>query len=111
MSYEFLPLVAALGALAAMLGVCAMAVATQATPAVEHALPPSLDPTADTVSAQDVVRTKLNDPAPLKSDTWTTAQFSDLSQVEDMLDYLEAHGIGEREVEVISADRFAVRWR
>ena len=111
MSYEYLPLVAALGALAAMFATYAMMVVAQATPAVEHALPPSLDPGADTVSAQDVVQTKLNAPAPLKSDTWATAQFSDLSQVEDMLDQLEAHGIEEREVEVLAADRFAVRWR
>ncbi len=111
MSYEYLPLVAALGALAVMCGTYAMMVATHATPAVEHALPPSLDPTADTVSAQDVVQTKLNAPAPPGSEVWATAQFSDLGQVEDMLDQLEAHGIEEREVEVLAADRFAVRWR
>ena len=110
MSYELLPLVAAAGALATLFAVYAM-VAAQATPAVEHALPPSLDPGADTVSAQDVVQTKLNAARPAKSDTWTTVQFTDLSQVEDALDRLEACGIVEREVEVISADRFAVRWR
>jgi hypothetical protein len=42
---------------------------------------------------------------------WQFATLSDLSEVEDMLDSLEAHGIVEREVVALDNNLFAVRWR
>jgi hypothetical protein len=48
-------------------------------------------------------------PAPVAS--WQIATLTTLSEVEDLLDCLEAHDVGEREVIALDNNRFAVRWR
>jgi len=42
---------------------------------------------------------------------WVVAVLDNLSRVEDLLDWLEAHGVTEREVTALADDRFRVRWR
>ena len=42
---------------------------------------------------------------------WQSGNFRSLSQVEDMLDTLEAHGFASREVVMLTDDCFTVRWK
>jgi hypothetical protein len=42
---------------------------------------------------------------------WSVATLTRLSEVEDLLDSLEAHGIREREVRVMGNSSFRVRWK
>ncbi|MGL6074455.1 MAG: hypothetical protein ACRC8S_09875 [Fimbriiglobus sp.] len=64
-------------------------------------------PSEDTVGGeQAIVQTVLVG----KSD-WQIATLSSLSDVEDMLDSLEAHGIENREVHCLANNVFAVRWK
>lgn len=68
---------------------------------------PPVDPAAETVNgASDLVQTT----APVGK-PWQTKTLANLRQVEDLLDSLEAHGFGEREVHILGESTFAVRWR
>ncbi|HET6573061.1 MAG TPA: hypothetical protein VFG68_05630 [Fimbriiglobus sp.] len=51
------------------------------------------------------------DVTPAPAANWHVATLANLSQVEDLLDCLEARGIAEREVVTLENDLFAVRWR
>jgi hypothetical protein len=42
---------------------------------------------------------------------WQVATRSSLREVEDLLDWLEAHGFARREVVALQDGLFAVRWR
>ena len=42
---------------------------------------------------------------------WQVTTVTSLRDAEDLLDSLEAHGFGERELVVLGNDAFAVRWR
>jgi hypothetical protein len=42
---------------------------------------------------------------------WQVTTVSTLRDAEDLLDSLEAHGFGDRELVVLAKDAFAVRWR
>jgi hypothetical protein len=42
---------------------------------------------------------------------WHSATVATLSDVEDLLDCLEANGVSEREVVSVQSNLFAVRWR
>ena len=54
-------------------------------------------------------------PVPVNPDPpvreWQTATLTNLREVEDLLDALEAQGVKEREVVAIGDTTFAVRWR
>jgi hypothetical protein len=64
-------------------------------------------PSADTMqNDQAMVQTVM---APLHD--WEVATFADLTQVEDLLDCLEAHGVATREVIAVTDNCFAVRWK
>lgn len=77
-------------------------------PATVNPFAPSVaDPTADTVGGNEaMVQTVL---APQHD--WQVATLSNLSQVEDLLDSLENHGVTTREVVVLTDNCFAVRWK
>jgi hypothetical protein len=49
-------------------------------------------------------------PPPTASE-WHIATVATLGDVEDLLDYLEANGVTEREVVSLQDNLFAVRWR
>lgn len=67
----------------------------------------STDPAADTLwEGSPMTKTQ----PPTKSD-WQIATLHNLTDVEDLLDCLEAHGVREREFLTLSNDSFAVRWR
>src|SRR4051812_14710278 len=66
------------------------------------------DPTAITLpTSQAMVQTVLQPRPP----EWQTATLHSLSEVEDLLDSLEAHGILSREVSVVNGTTFDVRWK
>jgi hypothetical protein len=44
-------------------------------------------------------------------DGWSVATLTRLSEVEDLLDCLEAHSVSEREVRVVGNSNFRVRWK
>lgn len=68
--------------------------------------PTIADPTAETLPhSSDVAQTT----APGKP--WQTRTLTNLWQVEDLLDNLEACGVEEREVHILGESTFAVRWR
>ncbi len=69
---------------------------------------PSLDPGADTMPT-NCSMSKTAPPA--NNVEWRVTTVASLSQVEDLLDSLEAHGIAHREVLAIGNNVFAVRWR
>jgi len=74
---------------------------------VDPFVPGVADPASDTIANdQAMVQTVL---APAHD--WQVATFADLSQVEDLLDSLEAHGVMTREVIVVTDNCFAVRWK
>jgi len=65
------------------------------------------DPSADTIqNEQAMIRTVL---APAHD--WQVATFVSLSEVEDLLDSLEAHGVQGGEVIAVTDHCFAVRWK
>jgi len=68
----------------------------------------SADPSADTLPTNcSLVKTA----PPLNTPEWRVRTVASLSQVEDLLDSLEAHGVKHREVLAIGNNVFAVRWR
>ena len=98
-----------LAALAAFLGAVAFAVAIQA-PSLRPATvfpfaPGSTDPSADTLSNQACIETVFADTG------WHALTLNRLSEVEDLLDSLEAHSVQEREVKTLGGNSFSVRWR
>ncbi len=102
-------------ALMTLVALLAMALATSVVsrldtlhPATVNPFAPSIaDPSSDTISGdQSMVQTVL---APAHD--WQVATFANLSQVEDLLDSLESHGIHSREVIVLTDHCFAVRWK
>lgn len=65
------------------------------------------DPSSDTMAgSSELVKTVLTPPS-----DWYVSTLRNLSEVEDLLDSLEAHGIQNREVVTLSEDCFAVRWK
>ncbi len=65
------------------------------------------DPSSDTLQNDEaMIRTVL---APAHD--WQVATFVSLSQVEDLLDSLEAHGVRGGEVIALTDHCFAVRWK
>ena len=65
------------------------------------------DPSSDTLAGwSEMVKTVLTPP-----NDWHVTTLHNLSEVEDLLDSLEAHGIHHREVVTLSEDCFAVRWK
>lgn len=105
------PAVLAAGAIAVSLAVV-FAVAVRAAEAVPvepspFDLPGSADPSEDTLAGQsELVQTTK----PTGTE-WKLATVNTLSQVEDLLDSLEAAGVEEREVHALANNLFAVRWR
>lgn len=67
--------------------------------------PGTADPSADTLSGQVQVSTVF------AADDWQTVTLSRLTEVEDLLDTLEAHHVTEREVQTLGNAAFRVRWR
>ena len=67
----------------------------------------STDPSSDTISnEQAMIRTKIN-----AGRAWQLKTLTNLSDVTDLLDQLEMHGIQQREVVALDDQTFAVRWR
>src|SRR4051812_36559567 len=65
------------------------------------------DPATETIpGASEVVQTS----APTGK-IWQTKALTNLRQVEDLLDSLEACGIRERDVQILDESTFVVRWR
>lgn len=88
----------------------AVATRTDAVPAgVVDPFQPTVgsDPSADTLPT-GCAMSKTTPPA---SADWQVATLTNLSQVEDLLDSLEANGFAEREVLALGNSSFAVRWR
>ena len=98
-----------LAVLAAVIGSAAFAVAIQA-PSLRPATvfpfaPGNADPSADTLSNQACIETVFADTG------WHALTLNRLSEVEDLLDSLEAHSVQEREVKTLGGNSFSVRWR
>jgi hypothetical protein len=70
-------------------------------------LPALKDDPADTLPLSASVEVT---PPPAAQD-WHLATVATLSDVEDLLDCLEANGVSEREVVSVQNNMFAVRWR
>jgi hypothetical protein len=66
------------------------------------------DPSADTLAG---LGAEVPTTPPAATGGWQLKVLSNLSQVEDLLDSLEAHGVAEREVVTLGGNCFAVRWR
>lgn len=49
--------------------------------------------------------------AAARTGNWQLTTVNDLHDAEDLLDYLEANGAGDRELVVLGESCFAVRWR
>ncbi|OWK36502.1 hypothetical protein FRUB_09065 [Fimbriiglobus ruber] len=47
----------------------------------------------------------------VQSSDWKATTLHNLSQVEDLLDSLEMHGIADREVVALGNSTFIVRWK
>ena len=67
------------------------------------------DPASDTVSGDSMSRTAP--PARANGGEWQVRMLTDLSEVETLLDRLEACGVTTREVNTIGEEGFAVRWK
>lgn len=65
--------------------------------------PRKVDPSADTMAGE--AETVFAD------DGWTVITLTSLSEVEDLLDCLEAQKFAQREVRVMGNSRFRVRWK
>jgi hypothetical protein len=61
------------------------------------------DPTAETLASGSADPTLAGD--------WKRAELHSLSEVERLLDALEARHVRQREMDVVSDDTFVVRWR
>jgi len=97
-------------AAAASLTIWAMAmVATMANPKLQPAAypfaPGSADPAADTLVGQGQIETVFSEPQ------WTSLTLSSLSEVETLLDRLEACRVPHREVITMGNAAFCVRWK
>ena len=68
---------------------------------------PSLTSADTVIGAGELVRTVISPRQP----EWHTATLHSLTEVENLLDSLEAHGIASREVQVVNGGTFAVRWK
>jgi hypothetical protein len=66
------------------------------------------DPSADTLTG---LGAEVPTTPPTATGGWQVAVLANLSQVEDLLDSLESHGVAEREVVTLGGNCFAVRWR
>lgn len=83
----------------AIIGVAAMT----KHPGIVYPFAPAKRTVADTLTADaDTV---------FADDGWSVATVSRLSEVEDLLDCLEAHSVREREVRVLGNNSFRVRWK
>ena len=91
-----------LALLAATAAATAGVVMTQ-KPGTVYPFAPVKPSTADTLAAD--AETVFAD------DGWSVVTLSRLSEVEDLLDSLEAHQVGEREVRVMGNSSFRVRWK
>jgi hypothetical protein len=69
--------------------------------------PTGTDPSADTLPT-GCAMAKTTPPA---AGDWQVTTLTNLTQVEDLLDCLEAQGFAEREVIALGNASFAVRWR
>jgi hypothetical protein len=93
-----------------LVALCATATRTDAVPAgVVDPFQPATgsDPSIDTLPT-GCPRSKLDPPT---ATDWQVATLTNLSQVEDLLDCLEANGFAQREVLTLGNSSFAVRWR
>ena len=102
-----------LAAAALLTAFALLAVQTQALPAGTvdpFAAPPRpRDPASDTVANDALTRTAP--PAHRAASEWNVRTLTDLSEVERLLDRLEASGVTVREVHTIGEEGFAVRWK
>ena len=64
------------------------------------------DAAADTLCGEALTRTQF-----AQSAGWKLVTVTNLREVEDLLDCLEASSVGEREVHTLGGSSFAVRWR
>ena len=77
-------------------------------PATVNPFAPSVaDPSSDTIPNDQAMTQTVMAPA----HDWQVATFADLSQVEDLLDSLESHGVRGGEVIAVTDHCFAVRWK
>lgn len=65
--------------------------------------PTAADPTAETLASAAADPTLAGD--------WKRAELHSLSEVEELLDLLEARRVRQREMDVVNNDTFVVRWR
>ena len=101
------PAILAAGALAASFAVVFAVAVRPTTDPGTFDLPTPADPSEDTLTGlSELVQTTK--PAGTE---WKMATVNSLSQVEDLLDSLEAAGVAEREVHTLANNLFAVRWR
>ena len=92
-----------LALLAATAAATAGVVMTQPKPGTVYPFAPVKPSAADTLAAAaDTV---------FADDGWSVVTLNRLSDVEDLLDSLEAHRVGEREVRVMGNSSFRVRWK
>lgn len=66
----------------------------------------SSDPSSDTLCSEALTRTQF-----AQSSGWKLVTLTNLREVEDLLDCLEASSVNEREVHTLGGSSFAVRWR
>lgn len=92
-----------LALLTATAAVTAGVVMSQPKPGTVYPFAPVTPSSADTIAAG--VDTVFAD------DGWSVVTLDRLSDVEDLLDSLEAHQVCEREVRVIGNNSFRVRWK
>lgn len=77
-------------------------------PVPETSVPGVSDPSSVTLAnSSELVQTVLTPRQP----EWQSTTLHSLTDVEDLLDSLEAHGVVSREVTVVNSGTFAVRWR
>ena len=98
--------VAALG-----LGWAAVATATRSSLFSSETVNPfgavgTADPAADTLCGEAMTQTHF-----AQSAGWKLVTLTNLREVEDLLDCLEASSVNEREVHTLGTSNFAVRWR
>ena len=65
----------------------------------------------DAIRRERTRRAFADDLAVFLDGEWTLTTRTSLTQVEDLLDWLEAQGVSEREVLVLGDNSFAIRWR
>jgi hypothetical protein len=92
------------GAAVSLTALYVMATQAAARPALagENTVVGLADPSAETL--------RIDAPARPRAD-WQLATVHNLSEAEDILDSLEAHGCEDRELVVLGNSCFAVRWR